>query len=91
MSKQYSYRYYIPDHGQTVEDAYEFRSNFDQEFAEFLAEDAAENYHDAHDGWEASWPLEIVVVGIGRFSVDREAVPQFRARTIASPSTTGQK
>lgn len=50
-----------------------------------LAVDAAEDYHSNHDGWEATWPLEIVLyesengVAVARFEVERETVPQFHA------------
>lgn len=86
MKAKRTFRYFLPEHGQTAEDAYEVESVFQSDLPRFVAEDAAENYHDAHGGWEAGWPLEIVVLDgekeLGRFSVDRESVPQFRARKL---------
>ena len=48
-------------------------------------EKAADDYHSNHDGWECGWPLEFDVWDydteeyVGRYSVDRETVPQFHA------------
>ena len=48
------------------------------------ARECAENYHHQHDGWEASWPVDIALyidgVLIGVFEVEREAEPVFIAR-----------
>ena len=48
------------------------------------AEFAAEDYHSNHDGWEAEWPLTFAMYDpndqlIGRYLVQREAVPEFVA------------
>ena len=58
-----------------------------------VAEDAAEDYHDNHDGWESSsWPVEITLYetqdgpALGVFEVDREAQPVFMA-TLKTRST----
>ena len=54
----------------------------------YLAEEAAEDYHDNHDGWEATWPLIINLHEtengqiIKSFDVDRETVPQFSSSEI---------
>ena len=43
-----------------------------------VAEQAADDYHSNHDGWEASWPQIICVEQdgeTGTFSVDRDNVP----------------
>lgn len=47
-----------------------------------VAEDAAQDYFDNHDGWESSWPLTFVILDedfneLGQFVVDMEAVPSF--------------
>lgn len=51
------------------------------------AEEAAEDYHQRHDGWEASWPITIVLVddeGVeSRWSVDRGMSPVFRAESCS--------
>ena len=48
-----------------------------------LAEEAAEDHFDNHDGWESDWPLEIEVfkdkVSLGKFSVELERNPCFYA------------
>ena len=51
------------------------------------AETVAEHYQDYENGWGASWPLTIVLFDLednelGRFDVDREAVPMFIANEI---------
>lgn len=48
-----------------------------------MAEDAAEDFHSNHDGWETSWPLTFVIKQdgqvLGTFEVDRDTVPEFNA------------
>lgn len=91
--KKYTYCYYLPDHGMTADDPYEVDSVFGDDSPYFVAEDAAKNYHDEHDGWEAHWPLAIVVFSanrereIGRFSVDRESVLRFHASRRVDSTT----
>ena len=50
---------------------------------EWIAEDAAEQYHNEHDGWESRWPITFEVFdgekSLGRFQVELEAEPVFRA------------
>lgn len=83
-------RYYLPEYSETPEDAREIKDKthrFDAEFPSFTAEKAAEEYHSFHGGWESSWPLTFVLIDeankeLGRFSVDRESVPQFSATEI---------
>lgn len=65
-------------------DSFKFVSCFDKEDDLFLAEDAAEDYHSNHDGWESSWPITFSLYGIdgekiGDFAVERETVPSFVA------------
>jgi hypothetical protein len=57
---------------------------------------AAEDLHDEHDGWEASWPVTIILFvsetgpEAARFLVDREARPVFTAaRLAAAPKSEG--
>ena len=80
------YRYTRPE-TMELDDYHEFQSNFDKEDGEWLAEAAAENYHDRHDGWESLWPLVLVIRDengseIGTYEVDREAVPHFTVREV---------
>lgn len=92
MSTMRKYRYYLPDHGMSPEDYFEVECLWDDDTPGYIAEDAGKNYHDAHDGWEAHWPLEIVVLDgdkeLGRFSVSREHIPQFYARPIKRETAT---
>ena len=48
---------------------------------EGFAQDAAQDYYDCHDGWEASWPLEIKVYSdgefVGTFDAEMEMQPTF--------------
>jgi len=50
------YFYSIDDSG----DCYEIKTIFDiKEDSEWVAQEAAEDYHSNHDGWEDTWPLNI--------------------------------
>jgi hypothetical protein len=77
-------KYYIDDH-ETIEDAITIPGwDGTGSFSGLLwaAEEAAEDHHNNHDGWESSWPLTFVILDdelneLGRFSVGREFVPQF--------------
>jgi hypothetical protein len=78
--------YWLPENGMERDDAYQCDSTaYDLQDA---AEEAADDYHSNHDGWEASWPQVICVEQdgkTGRFSVDREARPHFMASAIPEP------
>ncbi|MCP9270172.1 hypothetical protein M5U04_19340 [Xenorhabdus sp. XENO-1] len=49
----------------------------------YLAEMCAKDYNDNHDGWEAYWPIDIVVFAedssIGVFRVEQKYNPTFTA------------
>jgi hypothetical protein len=54
---------------------------------ESLAQEAAEDFHRNHDGWDHhNWPVEIDLYDgdkhIGRFSIDRDVAPVFSVREI---------
>ena len=55
---------------------------------EDIAEEAADDYHDRHDGWESGWPLEIALyasedgVELARFKVVRDYRTEFTAYPI---------
>lgn len=72
--------YWLPAQGQGPDDAFQCDSEaWDLQDA---AEEAADDYHSNHDGWENSWPLTICVEQdgkTGQFIVDREARPHFTA------------
>ena len=54
----------------------------------FIAKEAANDWHYNHDGWEhSSWPVEFKLCDekekvLGTFSVDRDVEPVFSARKI---------
>jgi hypothetical protein len=53
---------------------------------EFLAEEAAADFHNEHDGWESGWALTITLYdgkegpAIATFTVEREYEPSFMAQ-----------
>lgn len=54
---------------------------------EFSATECAENFFNHRNGWEATWPLtfvlfDVVDVELGRFYVEIEVTPDFRARRV---------
>lgn len=75
---------YVVNNGD-LEDGFEIDSIWDmkERLFEYVAQDAAEDYHNNHDGWESSWPVDITLFHdgkeIGKFSVDMETVPAFYA------------
>jgi hypothetical protein len=88
MSEPIKYRYCRPE-TMGSDDYHEFQAHLGPEDGEYLASLAAEDYHSHHDGWESSWPIEIVLMEpngavIGTYSVDREMQPHFYARELES-------
>jgi hypothetical protein len=63
---------------------------------EFLAEEAAADFHSEHDGWESQWPLTITLYDgktgpeLGKFSVEREYEPSFSAQ-VSPPALNTDK
>jgi hypothetical protein len=59
-----------------------------------VVDDLATDFHSNHDGWEASWPLEIRIYRDGqevaRFEVEREYEPTFYSRELDAPVTASQ-
>lgn len=53
------YKYWLPDHGQTEDDAYQVDSEC--RHARDIAGDAASHYHYKGRGLDAEWPLRITV------------------------------
>lgn len=55
-----------------------------------FAQDAAEDYHRNHDGWESVWPVVVTLYTddseeaqeVAKFKVDRVPVPSFEAYEI---------
>ena len=66
----------------TVEGDYSLHDIGDQQD---LAEEAAQDHWNNHDGWESRWPLTIVLFEtetgpeVVRFDVDMQTVPEFIA------------
>lgn len=80
-----TYSYCVVD--QCEESRYKFGSSWDRDSPEYLAEDAADNFHHLHDGWECDWPLTFRVFDtdgqkIGDFEIDRDMSPVFSATSI---------
>lgn len=82
--------YRIPE---SCEDSYyRLETTWDMErFAEYVAAEAAEDYHSKHDGWEDFWPVTISLHPYEQgpelccFLVEREFEPTFSAVRIVSP------
>lgn len=82
-TKRWSYQHADvgDDHWFTLE----VPDHFTVEHAEWTAEDAAEDYHSNHDGWEYKWPLTFRIRDengrdLGEWEVSMEMVPSFSAR-----------
>lgn len=80
------YQYNRPD-TMGPDDSYEFSCNFSEDDGDWIAENAAEDYHRKHDGWEAAWPIVLIVQRedgseIGTYEVEREYEPVFNAREV---------
>ena len=86
----YEYQYGTCDTGSTP--YYELRCIWGPDDLEYLAEEAAEDYFNNHDGWESSWPLTFTIFQdekkIGQIVVDMETVPRFHAHRPQSKSDT---
>ena len=83
------YEYTNPEHDG--EDAYpdaalSFKTNWDEDYPEWIAEDAAKKCFSEDDGWDFDWPVlfEIFSDGksIGKFLVSLETEPVFSATII---------
>lgn len=78
-------RYYTPAHGQSPEDAYKLPAQWCDDPSD-AAEEAADDYHRNHDGWECTWPVLFVIVmpdgSEHRFSVQRDVEPVFTASKV---------
>lgn len=88
-------RYWILDHGERcARDARTLITVADPGRPGQLASEVAHDYHAAHAGWEADWPLRFCVqpgtgAGWGKvqlYSIDRVVEPAFRPRRITKTS-----
>lgn len=88
--KKYRYKYTCPDYDEAPEDARTFGSDFDVAVDPTrVAEDAADYDHYRGNGWESTWPKvfelrSVLGHSLGRFSVERVAVPQFHAAKLST-------
>jgi len=75
-----SLKYYLPNYGESVEDAREIPRNTETD-PSWFAKQAADWCHARRDGWEWSWPVIFIVVDENgsehRFEIDREMAPEF--------------
>lgn len=83
----FKYKYFLPERGETADDCYEVELATDwDDRLDWVAEEAAQDYHDCHDGRERRWPIDITVIRKDgkqeRYSVYRESQPVFSASKI---------
>lgn len=84
----YQYKYIVEDFCETLDDAETFSSNWDISVDPGrVAEDAAQNLFEYHDGWETSWPLVFAIFSVtgyrlGRFRVELEHQPAFTTEAL---------
>lgn len=78
------YTYMRPNRGRFY--TLEMNCNFDDD-PEFVAEECAQDYHDNHNGSDASWPLELLItLTDGRqvlCEVERETRPEFIGTVVS--------
>lgn len=76
--------YSCPDEG----DMWPLLSCYGIDDLDMVAEDAADDYHSNHDGWEAAWPKVFAIhetedgPELARFEVQRDFAPTFSAALI---------
>lgn len=79
-------KFYMPDLGETEEDARLIPGCDGNWSPELFVTDAAEHYYTHMDGWESKWPVTIAVIdqhGVEtRWKVECEAVPSFFASKV---------
>ena len=89
MNKK-KYQWYIPDQGETIEDAIEVETVWGEERLEFIAGEIASNYFHDYDGWEANWPVTFAICNmdgneLGTVEVHCESEPCFTSGTVSKP------
>lgn len=91
MTDRRVFRYKYSVYEADFDNSYDFKSLWDVEESEYwtksAAQDMAKDFHQNHDGWEYSWPLNLSIFRtdgslVGTFEVDREMEPVFSARKI---------
>ena len=81
---KYQYKYSVDSDGEGFEDATLFRSTWDKDCLDYVAEDAAEYDYKNCDGWEREWPITFKIwsldgVELGVFEVEMDMTPTFVA------------
>lgn len=63
------------------DDKHDLETNF--ESPEFIAEEAAEDYYERHDGWECDWPIKLEIFNgeesMGIFEIELVMSPSFES------------
>ena len=55
------HRYQYSVDNESFEDGFEFETDWSEKCLKYIAEDAAQDYHGNHDGWECHWPIEFTI------------------------------
>jgi len=95
MEEEYIYKFWIEDHGETINDGEEFVSACSlKDGLDYIAEVYAEYYHDNRDGWDVTWPITFSIsregVYLGDVSVERESRPHFSASIVKKPEAKAE-
>ena len=90
MKGRNKFKWYIPDDGETIEDAIEIETIWDADTLSYIGEDVAENYFHHNDGWEASWPVTFAITDmdnkeLGTVEVYCESQPCFTSGKVSKP------
>jgi hypothetical protein len=82
-------KYYILEHGETIEDAREVPKAGDEESTThyWFVLNAARYHYDNEDGWESSWPLTFVIINgknqeVAKYAIELDFSPNFYAQTV---------
>lgn len=93
MTTKHHYRYGViiyGDKSQLAKPQFDVESTWTSEDPAYIAEDAAEDFHSEHDGWECKWPLTFDIFDgpthLGRFQIEREYNPEFSAEPVDAPT-----
>lgn len=72
--------------GDNGDDKYELETSWNENHIDYMADEAAEDFHSNHDGWESFWPLNFEIfiedVSQGIYKVERENSPTFSSTAI---------
>ncbi len=87
MSKTKEFGYCVIYDDEDLVPDFTFDSNSWNPDIEYLAEDAAEDYYDNHDGYEGDWPVKFAIFDgdklVGKCEVELGHKPTFSARDIS--------